>query len=253
MMTTHTLGFRFAPWMVWLMSAAGALGGEPVAEAELHTHVTNAFVNPAATTNLPRVLIIGDSISIGYTAPVRQNLKGIADVYRPGENCQHSGYVLAKIKSWLGNGKWDVIHFNCGIWDTHLLDAKGNLVRAADNQMPNAEFRIRYTPEQYRENLTKLVAILEKTGAKLIWANTTPVMRRKGDRFEAIPTLNRVAAEVMQAHRIPVNDLYGYVLPHAKEWQQADQVHFNAEGNQQLGQQVAQSIRQALPKARRSP
>ncbi|MCG3147425.1 MAG: hypothetical protein PCFJNLEI_00865 [Verrucomicrobiae bacterium] len=237
---------NIAPWLVLLASATGVVAGEPVVEAELHTHLTDAFVNPQTATGLPRVLIIGDSISIGYTAPVRLELKGIADVFRPNENCQHSGYVLAKLNAWLGGKKWDVIHFNCGIWDTHFLDAKGNLVRADDQILPPG-VRIRHTPEQYRENLIKIVTRLQRTGAKLIWASTTPVMRRKGERFEAIPTLNRVAAEVMQTNGVVVNDLYDYVLPHVKEWQSPDQAHFNDKGNAELGKRVAQSIQQALP------
>ena len=36
---------------------------------------------------LPRVLLIGDSISIGYTVPTREKLKGKANVHRPGTNC----------------------------------------------------------------------------------------------------------------------------------------------------------------------
>jgi acyl-CoA thioesterase-1 len=71
-------------------------------------------------------------------------------------------------------------------------------------------------------------------------------MRRTGERFEAIPTLNRVAAEVMEANGVVINDLYAYVLPHAKEWQEADQVHFNATGNAALGKQVARTIEDAL-------
>ena len=51
---------------------------------------------------------------------------------------------------------------------------------------PRRTGNIRYTPQQYRENLTQLVNTLEKTGAKLIWASTTPIMSREGARFEDI-------------------------------------------------------------------
>jgi|GEM_PF-4475903 len=80
---------------------------------------------PVKESTLPKVLIIGDSISIDYTVPVRENLNGIADVFRPAWNCQDSECGLAYIGKWLGKGKWDVIHFNSGIWDTHLLDSRG--------------------------------------------------------------------------------------------------------------------------------
>src|SRR6185295_16336347 len=133
-----------------------------------------------AGKSVPRaqVLILGDSISIGYTPLVRKNLADVADVERPGGNCQHTGFGLANIKNWLGTKKWDVIHFNWGIWDTHYLDANGGLVR--DEANAKGELHVRHTPDQYRDNLTKLVMILEGTGAKLIWASTTPIMSRTG-------------------------------------------------------------------------
>ena len=238
----------YAPLLIMMLAATDATAGKPVVEAELHEHVTNAFVNPSKANSLPRVLIIGDSISIGYTDPVRGNLAGSANVFRPAVNCQHTGYGLAQIKTWLGTGKWDVIHFNFGIWDTHLLDKNGQLFanRAMDQNLPADGIHIRHTPEQYKENLGKLVEILKGTGAKLIWASSTPIMYRTGERFEAIPTLNLVAAKIMTAHGIAIDDLYAFVLPHVKEWQNPDQVHFNAMGNKQLGQQVAVCIQHAI-------
>jgi hypothetical protein len=108
---------------------------------------------------LPRVLLIGDSISIGYTAQVREMLRGIAEVERPPVNCGSSGRGVQEIDKWLGDGPWDVIHFNFGLHD------------AVPSVNPEAHVR------QYVENLRKIVARLEKTGAKLIWANTTPLPR----------------------------------------------------------------------------
>lgn len=232
-----------------LMASIGAATGQQVVEAELHEHVTNAFINPEKDSSLPKALIIGDSISIGYTVQVRNNLQGIAEVFRPPVNCQHTGYGLAQIKNWLGTNKWDVIHFNFGIWDTHLLNSKGDLLSdsmAGDTRSIADGIRIRHTPEQYKENLTKLIEILKDTGAKLIWASSTPIMYRTGERFEAIPTLNRTATDLMKSHGITIDDLYEFVLPHVKEWQNPDQCHFNAEGNKQLGKQVAACIRRAI-------
>lgn len=228
------------------MKAESSPAAARVAEAELHEHVAEAFLNPNRAAGLPRVLLIGDSISIGYTEPVRRKLKEVAEVFRPPENCQHTGHGLAQMGAWLGAGKWGAIHFNFGIWDTHLLDARGNLVRADDDSASVPGIRIRHTPEQYRANLAHIVALLKNTGARLIWASTTPIMSRTGARFEAIPALNRVAAGLMQAEHIPIDDLYQYVLPHVREWQDPDQCHFNALGNRQLGKQVADCIRRIL-------
>ena len=66
---------------------------------------------------LPRVLLIGDSISIGYTLPVRELLKGKANLHRPPTNCSSTASGLKNLDAWLGQGKWDVIHFNFGLHD----------------------------------------------------------------------------------------------------------------------------------------
>lgn len=193
---------------------------------------------------LPKVLILGDSISLGYTASVRKHLTGKAEVSRPNENCQHTGYGLTRIKTWLGEEKWDVIHFNWGIWDTHMLDAQNRLVR----DETKGELHIRHTPKQYGENLTKLVEAMEKTGAKLIWASTTPIMSRDGARFDDIKKLNTVAEEIMKERKIAINDLYANALPNVKEWQSADKVHFSAQGSDKLGKMVADRILEVLQK-----
>src|SRR5689334_4519550 len=74
---------------------------------------------------LPRVLLIGDSISMGYTIPVRDALKGKANVHRILVNGSSTVTGLANLKEWLGSGKWDVIHFNWGLHDLkHYKDGK---------------------------------------------------------------------------------------------------------------------------------
>jgi len=74
---------------------------------------------------LPRVLLIGDSISIGYTVPVRGLMKAKANVHRPRTNCGPTTKGLAEIDAWLGDGKWDVIHFNWGLHDLKYMGPQG--------------------------------------------------------------------------------------------------------------------------------
>ena len=73
---------------------------------------------------LPNVLILGDSISIGYTLGVRARLRGQANVFRPlaasrarPENCRDTRFGLEQLEAWISGHKWDVIHFNWGLWD----------------------------------------------------------------------------------------------------------------------------------------
>src|SRR6476620_12659536 len=80
-----------------------------------------AFAQIQDDPALPRVLLIGDSISIGYTVPVRELLQGKANVHRIPTNGGPTSNGLKNIDKWLGNGKWDIIHFNWGIHDLKFM------------------------------------------------------------------------------------------------------------------------------------
>ncbi len=73
----------------------------------------------APTNSLPRVLLIGDSISGGYEKGVKRLLAGKAEVIKNAGNAEYTGTGLKKIDEWLGDGKWDVIHFNWGLWEMY--------------------------------------------------------------------------------------------------------------------------------------
>lgn len=195
---------------------------------------------------LPRVLLIGDSISIGYTVPVRQMLRGRANVHRIPENGQYSSYGLAHIDEWLGDGRWDVIHSNWGIWDTHFLDTSGDLITDADEPKFAGKSSIRTPIPEYQANLHRLIDRLERTGAKLIWASTTPLTCRAGDRARDIGRYNAAAAAVMRQRHVAVNDLCSCIAPHLDRLQSDDGCHFTPEGSDYLAARVAGSIAAAL-------
>ena len=183
---------------------------------------------------LPRVLLIGDSISMGYTIPVREKLAGKANVHRPNANCGPTIRGLESLKAWLGDGNWDVIHFNFGLHDVrYMADTKQKQV----------------SPEDYEKNLTTLVEQLKATGAKLIWCSTTPIpegsdFRKPGEEVE----YNKIAARVMEKAGIETDDLYGYALPKLKEIQLPANVHFSTSGSEVLATKVAEEIAKRLPK-----
>jgi len=110
----------------------------------------------------PNVLLIGDSVSRGYTQAVRKALAGKANVHRAPANCGPTASGIKNIDAWLASAPnvvtWDVIHFNFGIHD-------------------------RNTPlSDYTKRLYQLVERLKRTGARLIWASTTPIPNRKPSR-----------------------------------------------------------------------
>ncbi len=127
-----------------------------------------SFAPVTDTPGLPRVLLIGDSISMGYTLPVRERLQGKANVHRPAENCSESAKGVKRLDAWLGDGKWDVIHFNFGLHDLKYLDAAGKYVT------PDKGKQVASVAD-YEKNLRAIVARLKQTGANLIFATTTPV------------------------------------------------------------------------------
>ena len=185
------------------------------------------------TPGLPRVLLIGDSISIGYTLPVRRLLEGEANVHRPPENGGPTIRGLKQIDGWIGAGPWDVIHFNWGLHDLKVMDG-------GQHQVP---------PADYRSNLEALVGRMKATGAKLIWASTTPVPEGKLSpvrRSQDVQEFNGIAAEVMKSHGIPTDDLYTAALYRLKEIQRPLNVHFTEEGSDVLAGYVAEAIRGAL-------
>jgi acyl-CoA thioesterase-1 len=224
--------------------------------------VDPSLVEVPDAPGLPRVLLIGDSISMGYTLDVRAKLKGRVNIHHPPENCGPTERGLTRLDKWLGSNHWDVIHFNFGLHDLKYLDEKGQYV-------PPEQGKQLAPPEVYRKNLREIALRLQHTGAKVIFATTTPVPpgtlgRVAGDERP----YNAVAVAVMQELGIPVDDLGGYVAaqqlklpprpaselpPKGKraalrpgEIQQPFNVHFTPEGYDQLANLVVASIEKAL-------
>ena len=199
-----------------------------------------AFDPIADAPGLPRALIIGDSISIGYTPPVRELLAGKVNLHRPRTNCGPTTHGVAEIENWLGDGPWDVIHFNWGLHDIVYMKENGERV-----DPPQGQHQV--PADRYEQNLNALVQRLNQTGAKLIWCATTPVpegasFRKPGDEVE----YNAIAQKVMRAHGIPTNDLYAYARKRLDEIQLPANVHFGKRGSAILAESVARHILDAL-------
>jgi hypothetical protein len=91
-----------------------------------------AFAPVTDAPGLPRVLLIGDSISIGYTVPVQKLLAGKANVHRVPDNAGPTTHGVQFLETWLGNERWDVIHFNFGLHDLKLMWDGEHQVRVED-------------------------------------------------------------------------------------------------------------------------
>jgi lysophospholipase L1-like esterase len=199
--------------------------------------------NVPLETQLPKVLIIGDSISIGYTPYVTKMLQGKVIIKHNKGNAQYTGTGLQKLDEWVGDTKWDVIHFNWGLWDIY------GWRYAKEDRSVSA----------YEQRLDSLARRLKKTGAKLIWCTTTPVcpeaektmLKRFASEVRITPVTERqyldAALRVMKKYQIEVNDLHTLMDPKRAQYALGDNdVHYTADGYKMLAKQVADTIQSIL-------
>lgn len=230
------------PLLMALATSTGLLDAPAESPAELAAERAKVqaqfpaeFAPVADDPALPRVLLIGDSISIGYTQPVRELLRSRANVHRVPENGGPTRRGLQRLGEWLGTGRWDVIHFNFGLHD----------IKRDDRGRPLT------SPDEYTHNLREIVQRLQATRARLIFATTTPVPHplASGPRREPadVPARNAAAVALMRELAVPVNDLFAVVETRLAALQQPGNVHFNPEGSRVLGKAVAAAIQAQLP------
>lgn len=195
--------------------------------------------------DLPNVLILGDSISIAYFPTVSELLEGKAMVTRPfnddgkAENCQGTTNGIANIDRWIGDTKWDVIHFNFGLHDLKHIDP------LTGKNSKNLKDPHQADIKQYKKNLQEITDKLKETGAKLVFATTTPYTDKLDAQIRK-PGMhkkyNKAALKVMKKNEIAINDLYSFVLPQMIEIMRPNNVHFTKEGSRVLGERVAKYI-----------
>ena len=191
---------------------------------------------------LPHVLIIGDSISIGYTLPTRELLTGKVNLHRIPTNGGPTTKGLSEIEKWLGNKKWDLIHFNWGLHDLKYMGKDGT------NLVPKEKGGVVQVPlADYENNLEKLVVRMKKSAKQLVWRNTTPIppgskAQHEGDSVK----YNEAAARVMKRQKIPTLDLFTPSKKNMKKWMRNADVHYYPHGSQALAKIVADDVLKKL-------
>ena len=185
--------------------------------------------------SLPLIVLIGDSIRMGYQDHVVSELEGRAEVWVPKENGGDSRNVLAHLDQWVFTRQPDLVHVNCGLHD--LKRAFG-----AESAVPLVE---------YEGNVRHILQRLQRElNGAVVWATTTPVdenlhHQNKGfDRLEAdVETYNAAASAVAVDLGVPIDDLFAVVEGEGKaQLLTQDGVHFTEEGSQLLGRVVAECI-----------
>jgi sialate O-acetylesterase len=198
---------------------------------------------------LPRVLIIGDSISGGYQEPLRKRLVGRANLIGESQlqnaslsSCGPACYTTTgalrndNLRNHLTTREpYDVIHFNMGIHE---------FAGAA----PGAA-------ASYADRLRQVIGVMREAApqAKLIWCSSTGTISdnlipRFPNYLSNCQAFNAAAAEVMQEEDIPINDLYSLLQPRIREVITGDHIHFQEAAKEEMADFLAPAILEALPK-----
>lgn len=168
---------------------------------------------------MKNVLLIGDSIRMGYDKSVKQTLENVANVYFPEENSRFASYVLRyfhEYKSIVKTGDIDIIHWNAGLWDCLHLFGEEN-----------------HTPiEIYKYYIERICIRIKKLcpNAKVIFATSTSVQTEKMSpgfiRYNnEIEEYNAAAVEIVTKYGFSVNDLYSVSVSLPTE-AHSDAVHY---------------------------
>ena len=182
-----------------------------------------------------KIVLIGDSIRMGYQEMVRQKVGARAEVWGPAENCRHSLVHRESLTAWAIDTKPDVYHFNCGIHDLVPLDGAP-----------------RFEVAGYVRNLELIVRRLKaETKARIIWATITPMLvprdgvtPKSQSKLDAdVARYNAAARPVMEKNGIEIDDLYQAVMDAGvQKCLSDDKCHMSPFGNEVLSDTVVRFI-----------
>ncbi|MBR6737099.1 MAG: hypothetical protein IKL82_01890 [Clostridia bacterium] len=209
-------------------------------DKDFYTEEGSKTVGKALNENKKQVLLIGDSIRVGYCEYTKKLLEDVADVYYPPENCRNTQYIITSLRLWLNlcePEKVDLIQFNAGHWDVAHWSGIGDSLTSV---------------EDYCKNVIKIVKLLNLLypNAKIVFATTTP-MNPAGTcpvnprSTEEIIEYNEKAVKVCKENGVLVNDLFEVT----KTWGAdmfKDYCHFVDKGYEILGTCVANTLKDLL-------
>lgn len=183
---------------------------------------------------MKHLILIGDSIRMGYQPFVQQLLEGKARVTGPEENCGTSAKTRDNLQAWVLDQQPDIVHINVGLHD---------LARDGSADAP-----VRVPGPEYVENVRQNLQAILDAGIQVIWATTTPVIslaKMNPARLEAdVENYNRMALAVAQNElNLPINDLFTFIMQQGKEnLLKEDGVHFEEANSRKLAEQVVAAV-----------
>ncbi len=180
---------------------------------------------------MKQILLLGDSLRMGYEPIVRKLLEGKAEVSGPEENGRWAGYTLNSLRFWIPNlPKPDIIHWNNGLWDL------------GDDYQLGRPFSL---PEEYESALERMITVLNKLfpDAQIIMATTMPTDNPDTSDMEGY---NEILKNVAARHNIPVDDLFPIIAGRAEEFVGPDHIHLTKEGFETVAAQVVRVLERYL-------
>jgi len=190
-------------------------------------------------SDVPKVLLLGDSIRMSYQPHVARLFDGKAEVVGPADNCQYSLYTLSSLDRWIGTlGEPDIVHWNNGLHDCGHNPARSPV------QIPI---------DMYRANLAFILDRLTALTPNVIWATNTPIHPDRpfhdaswSWRNAEIDQYNDVARERMQKKGVPINDLHTLVWGNVSEFLSEDQLHLSKCGQEACAKAVVDCVRKIM-------
>lgn len=186
---------------------------------------------------MKKIILLGDSIRMGYDKYVKNALERVADVYYPTENCRFSTHVFRFLPDWKAEGKWpddvDLVHWNAGLWDVLEIDGEGPL----------------NTPDTYEMNIGRIYRKIKSMfpNAVQVFATSTNIVEegykggfKRHNHF--IEQYNKIAVNTLKSYDVQINDLYEPTRDIPKEFR-SDMTHFyTPEGTKLIGDRVLSVI-----------
>lgn len=182
---------------------------------------------------MKKVLLLGDSIRMGYQEFVKELLRGEAAVYYPEDNGRFAAYTLWQVNQmYKDHGHFDIVHWNNGLWDM-----------TRDAPMKGAMHSI----EEYVHYLNRIIDLVESQGTEIIFATTIPIHQDKKSRNnEEVDYYNEVAKQLMNYRKIKVNDLNQLLRKDCEQYICEDLLHLNKKGYLLCADAVALTVRKKL-------
>ncbi len=189
------------------------------------TEWSDFWVTHANAPTLPRLLLVGDSITRSYYAGVCERVASRVHVDRYATSkCVCHGAFTRELSLLLEEHRFAIVHFLNGLHGPA------------------------YSEAEYAQGLARVTEWLRERlpAARFILATSTPVrvigdLNRLSAQTERVRARNRSVKELAAANGWPVDDLFEAVVDHPEYWA-ADAVHFNADGQQVLAERVAACV-----------